>query len=79
MNPIPVKMLDDVCKIGQGNEQCRFLARQETKDIYLCLKTDSEKSSLISGEVSCFIRQFGNGPTEHDLPMGDNCKGYKFM
>ena len=76
--PIPVNLIDDTCKIGQGEEQCMYLARQEDADNYFCCKTDQNLREIIKGEVDSFLRRFrDNNKTQHGLPIGDNCPGYR--
>jgi len=78
LNLLPLTMLDEECKIGKGQEQCKFLARQDDKDNYFCLKSDKEKAEIIIAEVESFLRRFrDSNRTNHELPVGDNCPGFR--
>lgn len=66
------KHLNDICLIGQGSKQCRFLDVESS--VCNCLKLTSDRQD-IDNAVKKYISKKGNG----DYPIGDNCKGYPIL
>lgn len=80
--PLSLKQIQDVCLLGQGAAQCRFLGEDVDKKYY-CLKLNQSSKSEINEEVDGnFIkpqRAKGVDPTTAGVPIGNNCSGYRIL
>lgn len=75
--PLPAKVVDETCKIGEEAAQCRYLARDEHAENFYCMKTDKERAEIISAEVEAHLRRNRENKKANTLPCGDNCGGYQ--
>ena len=80
---LSLRQLDDVCLMKSRNhERCRYLSQDENdSSMFYCLKLSSKRDE-IDDEVEDFIiesRKLGRDPTKDNLPLGDNCSGYKLF
>lgn len=80
---LTLKQVNDVCLLGGGSGQCRYLAEDENVDgKFYCLKLVAQQRPEIDGEVADFIKKNkdrGIDPHSMGLPLGDNCGGYRFL
>lgn len=80
---LTLKQVQDICLIGTGSTQCRFLAEDEKVDgQFYCLKLVSQQRPEIDQEVAEFIKKHkdrGVDPYSMGLPLADNCGGYRFL
>jgi hypothetical protein len=67
---LSLRQITNVCLLGGGQQQCRYLAREGDK--YYCLKKNSRKQD-IDEEI---VESLKEGDPRQDMPMGDNCPGY---
>lgn len=71
--------IQNVCLLGQGSDQCRYLAQDDHDWAkYYCLKKSSNKKE-IDQEVEDFLedcKRKGRDPEDEGNPLGDNCLGY---
>ncbi len=65
----------DVCKKGEGLEQCRFLSELDSGN-HVCLKLTNYKDTINAG-VQEWKRQISPHDFHYDPPIGDNCPGKK--
>ena len=78
---ITKKHLKDVCCIGDGNIQCRYLDEDLNDNgqvVYLCKKLSPDKN-IIDLELLDFfntMKKSGQDPYNQNVPLGDNCSGY---
>ena len=78
--PLTLKQITDVCRDGDGADQCRYLAEDDQGKFY-CIK-HTAKRSPIDVEVADFKKKqksHGQDPAALGIPLGDNCKGYTFF
>lgn len=74
---IPLTTVTDTCKQGKGEEQCRYLASEETELNWVCCKVTPERKRIIDEEVEGTLRRFREvNKGLHGLPLGDNCPGF---
>jgi len=80
---LTLKQVQDICLLGGGAGQCRFLAEDEQIDSkFYCLKRVAQQRPEIDQEVGDFIKKHkdrGVDPYSMGLPLGDNCGGYRFL
>lgn len=79
--PISPKHLADVCMLGLGHKECRYLNSELDSSgnvQYFCEKKSIERQN-IDIEVDEHIKDsLANGidPNKAELPLGNNCKGF---
>jgi hypothetical protein len=81
--PLSLKQLTDVCLVYGGSARCRYLAEDELDGSkHYCLKMAQARRTEIDEEVKDFLahcKKKGTDPTQHGLPIGDNCKGFPVL
>ena len=72
--------VSDVCLLGQGTQQCRYLAEDDVIiNTFYCLKKSKNKKEKIDVEVSSLVRDLkrkGKDINARNIPVGNNCGGY---
>jgi hypothetical protein len=79
---LTLKQVQDICMMGIGGDQCRFLAEDDSNGKFYCLKKDIQRRAAIDVEVKEFIKKHndrGVDPNLMGVPLGDNCSGYTFL
>jgi len=80
---LTLKQVQDICLLGAGSTQCRFLAEDELVDgKFYCLKLVAQQRPEIDREVADFIKKHkdrGVDPHSMGLPLSDNCGGYRLL
>jgi len=80
---LTLKQVQDICMVGNGATQCRYLAEDEQVDgKFYCLKLVQQQKPEIDQEVADFVKKNkdrGVDPTTMGVPLGDNCGGYRFL
>ena len=80
---LTLKQIQDICLIGSGSTQCRYLAEDEVTDgKFYCLKLVSKQKPEIDNEVDDFIKKYkdrGIDPNTMGMPIGNNCSGYRSL
>lgn len=76
---LTTKQLKDVCMLGGGYKQCRYLAQDELDySKYYCLKKTSQAKQIdedLDDELSRLRAKKVSYKTQN-FPVGDNCCGY---
>jgi hypothetical protein len=73
---LPIVQVKQVCKHGQNQKQCRYLAEDSRKiSVFYCLKTQKEKN-IIDEEMAKWLESKKTIPPDNTMPLGDNCQGY---
>lgn len=76
------KQIKDVCMVGGGYRQCRYLsADHQNWGKYNCLKRSPQKQ-VIDEEVHDAIvhmKSQGQDPKKQGVPISDNCGGYPLL
>ena len=72
--------VSDVCLLGQGTQQCRYLAEDDVdRNMFYCLKKSKDKKDKIDVEVSSLVKDLkrrGKDIDAQNIPVGNNCGGY---
>ena len=72
--------VSDVCLLGQGTQQCRYLAEDDVVvNKFYCLKKSKDKKEKIDTEVSFLVKDLkrqGKDISNQNIPIGNNCRGY---
>lgn len=68
-------MVTSICKLEQGNAQCRYLATTN-KDTFHCLKIDPLLQKIIDGETEMLTKYLLNTGKADKVPLAVNCDGY---
>jgi hypothetical protein len=72
--------VSDVCLLGQGTQQCRYLAEDDVvRNMFYCLKKSKDKKEKIDVEVSSLVKDLkrkGKDIDAQNIPVGNNCSGY---
>ncbi len=80
---LTLKQVQDVCMLGGGSAQCRYLAEDETSTgKFYCLKLVSTQKPEIDAEVDDFIKKHkdrGVDPYSMGMPLSNNCSGYLLL
>ena len=80
---LTLRQITDICLMGTGAGQCRYLAEDEQVDgKFYCLKLVTQQRPEIDQEVFDFIKKHkdrGVDPFAMGLPLEDNCGGYRFL
>lgn len=78
--PLSKNQVEDVCLLGQGVSQCRYLAEDDVNaNEFYCLKKSKNKKEKIDVEVSLLVKDLkrkGLDVNSHNIPIGNNCRGY---
>lgn len=75
------KHLSDVCFLGGGRLECRYLEEElddQGKLVYVCKKMSPHRK-IIDEEVADFLNEMlrsGQDPNQRSEALGDNCQGY---
>jgi hypothetical protein len=70
----PMHEWRQICRLGGGRKQCRYLNVEA--GYCSCLKMDPESKQIIDEEVEKYMRE--NHPPTENVPLGDNCfPGFK--
>lgn len=70
--------LKDVCLMGTGSSECRYLATSMTGSC-MCFKKSPGKKKILDEQVEEFIKKVtekGGDPEAMGRGLADNCKGY---
>lgn len=80
---LTLKQIKDICLLGSGSSQCRYLAEDETAGgQFYCLKLIARQKPEIDSEVDDFIKKHkdrGVDPYSMGLPLSNNCSGYRLL
>lgn len=80
---LSLKQVQDICLVGSGADQCRYLAEDSSfNGKFFCLKQVAQQKPKIDAEVAEFIKKHnarGVDPHQMGLPLGNNCAGYIFL
>ena len=72
--------VSDVWLLGQGTQQCRYLAEDDVvRNMFYCLKKSKDKKEKIDSEVSSLVKDLkrkGKDIDAQNIPVGNNCSGY---
>lgn len=77
---LTLRQIEDICLVGDGPQECRFLSEDNTGKFY-CIKLTHLRNA-IDDEVSEFENKCASvskDPADFGVPLGDNCKGYTFL
>jgi len=78
--PLSRNQVSDVCLLGQGIHQCRYLAEDDRiVNTFYCLKRSKGKKEKIDVEVSSLVKDLkrkGKDISGQNIPVGNNCGGY---
>lgn len=78
---LSLKQVQAICMVGQAEEQCRYLAADDTNSKYYCVKKTAFKNQ-INNEIDLFVekmKEVNIDPESKGIPLGDNCSGYIFL
>ena len=68
----------NVCKIGQKENQCRYLEEDAVQaGVFSCLKLSPHRK-IIDEEVAAYTKKHRSRNND-DMPVADNCKGYPVL
>jgi hypothetical protein len=80
---LSLKQVKDICMLGSGSSQCRYLAEDESLiGKFYCLKMVRQQKPEIDIEVDEFIKKHkdrGVDPYSMGMPLGNNCGGYRLL
>ena len=80
---LSLKQLTDVCLLGQGSGECRYLDQDESDSSkFYCLKKSSARAKDIDAELEELIKDSlmkNKDPKKNNIPLGDNCSGYPLL
>jgi len=78
---LTLKQVKDVCFVGGGADQCRFLDEDRDDNnnmIHVCKKLSPDRK-IIDDELVDFFNEMnrnGQDPTAQGHALADNCQGY---
>jgi hypothetical protein len=78
MIKLPMPMIQNTCKLGGDESQCRYLSESTSNQgTFHCLKIVPHLAKVIDGEVDVYKRRLldTNKKNSH-MPFGDNCVGF---
>jgi hypothetical protein len=78
MTSLPLDIVANMCKHGQGQHQCRFLGYEQSKESWICCKLLDDKKQMIYEETSKLYNQVKGSHRESSIPVGDNCEGFTY-
>lgn len=71
--------LKKICLLGQGADQCRYLAFDDDAGCHICYKQVEAKRRAIDKHCQKFIAdaaRMGMRPEQMGRPLANNCQGY---
>lgn len=69
------KQLNDICLIGQGSKQCRFLDINSCH----CLKLTNDRQRIDNSVDKYLLKMKTRNPYDEGFPLGNNCQGYPIL
>lgn len=74
---LPLAKVDDICRHGEGENQCRYLARHEANKSWRCLKVIPHLKNIIDEEIALMHARYEDKRRDDKgLPLGDHCAGH---